>query len=75
MFFGYQELLVIAIILGLFGFWIWMLVDCVKHERDGDNRIIWVVIIAVLGFPAALVYLFARKLRRRNAGPPILPSA
>ena len=66
--FGGPELLVI--LFGLFGllstiFWIWMLVDCItKEPAEGNERIIWVVVIALVGPLGALIYLLARRPQR-----------
>lgn len=51
-------------------FWIWMLVDCAKHEpRKGNDRIVWVLVIALTHFVGALIYFFARRPDRiREAG-------
>ena len=53
--------------IGLFGtiFWIWMLIDCAKNEpREGNDRILWVLIIALTHFVGALIYYFARRPER-----------
>lgn len=50
--------------LGTF-FWIWMLIDCARYEpRDGNDRIVWVVIIALTHLVGALIYYFARRPER-----------
>ena len=49
------------------GFWIWMLIDCIKNEPDeGNDKVTWVVVIALLGFLGALIYLFARRPTRKS---------
>jgi hypothetical protein len=70
---GVSELFVLAILLAGLAFPIWMIVDCVRNERDHDNRLMWIVIIFLTGIFGALVYLFARKLHhgRASAPPPI----
>jgi membrane protein DedA with SNARE-associated domain len=46
-------------------FWIWILIDVVKYETDDENhRLIWVIIVAVVGPIGALVYLFVRRPKR-----------
>lgn len=46
-------------------FWIWMLIDCAKNEpREGNDRILWVLIIALTHFVGALIYYFARRPER-----------
>jgi hypothetical protein len=44
----------------LTAFWIWMLVDCIKNERLGDNeRIVWVLVVVFTHWLGALIYFFA----------------
>lgn len=43
-------------------FWIWMLIDCAKNEpREGNDRIVWVLIIALTHVLGAAIYYFARR--------------
>jgi hypothetical protein len=52
---------------GLFGtaFWIWMLIDCARNEpRKGNDRIVWILIIALTHLLGALIYFFARRPER-----------
>lgn len=47
-------------------FWIWMLIDCTSKERsDGNDKLVWVIIIAVTHVIGAVVYFFVRRPRRR----------
>jgi cytochrome bd-type quinol oxidase subunit 2 len=55
------ELIVILLIFALSGVWLWMLIDCIRHEPD---KAVWLVVIILLGILGALVYLFARRMRR-----------
>lgn len=46
-------------------FWIWMLIDCAKNEpRNGNDRIVWVLVIALTHLLGALIYYFARRPER-----------
>lgn len=46
-------------------FWIWMLIDCVTKETDeGNNRLIWVLVIVLAHLIGALIYYFVRKQKR-----------
>jgi len=46
-------------------FWIWMLVDCAKNEpREGNDRIVWVIVIALTHLLGATIYYFARRPER-----------
>lgn len=61
---GGWEILLILCILGVglvfSAFWIWMLVDCVRNPRLTDNqRIVWVIVIALTHCLGALIYLLA----------------
>ena len=50
------------------GFWIWMLVDCVKFETsEGNTRAIWSIVIAVTHVIGALIYFFFRKVPRASS--------
>lgn len=45
--------------LAIFGFWLWMLVDCCTKTFPGENdKIIWVLVIVLAGGIEALVYFF-----------------
>lgn len=42
-----------------FAFWIWMLVDCVRSER---NRLTWLWLMVIFPFPCTLIYFIVHKL-------------
>ncbi len=67
---GYPELVVIALIgllLLALPFWIWMLVDCISNEpADGNDRMTWVIVIALTGAIGAFIYLIARRPTRKR---------
>lgn len=45
--------------------WIWTLIDCIRNESDqGNERIIWVVVIAAAHLIGAMIYLVVRRPRR-----------
>ncbi len=55
----------LAIGLVVLAFWIWMLVDCIKNEpSEGNDKVVWVLVIALAGWLGALIYLFARRPAR-----------
>jgi len=67
---GHWEILVIFAVLvpGLLGtvLWIWMLVECAtKEANEGNEKLVWIVIIALTHWIGALIYLFIRRPRRR----------
>ena len=48
-------------------FWIWMLVDCLtKEPSEGNDKLIWVLVIVLLSWVGALIYLFVRRPQRIN---------
>lgn len=55
-----------AFVVGMFGFWIWMLIDCATREAEGTNKITWILILIFVQPPilGAVIYLLARKLPR-----------
>jgi ABC-type Mn2+/Zn2+ transport system permease subunit len=56
---GYPEMVVIALIIGIFGLWLWSLIHCIQNKSLTDtNRIIGIVLIVVLGLVGSLIYLF-----------------
>lgn len=45
--------------------WIWTLIDCINNETDeGNERVIWVVVIAAAQLIGALIYLIVRRPKR-----------
>lgn len=45
--------------------WIWTLIDCINNESDqGNERIVWVVVIAAAQLIGALIYLIVRRPKR-----------
>ncbi len=69
---GIQELIVIFMILLIWVATIWGIVHCVRNKRLSDtNRVIGIVVIAVLGPLGILIYLFLprEKSPPSNPGP------
>ncbi len=50
----------------LLAFWVWMIVDVARNEKDNDLAI-WILVVILLGFIGAIVYYFARKRPRTKA--------
>jgi hypothetical protein len=54
--------------LALLTFWIWMLVDCLKHEsKEGNDRLVWALVIVFTELLGAILYYFMRYKRRQPA--------
>ena len=50
---------------GAFVLWIWTLLDCIKNEpSEGNDKVVWVVVIAVMNWIGALIYLIVRRPQR-----------
>jgi hypothetical protein len=48
-----------------FCFWLWMLIECAtKESNQGNDRLVWVVIIVFTSIVGALVYCFVRRPQR-----------
>jgi hypothetical protein len=48
-------------------FWIWMLVDCAtKEPSEGNDKIIWILIIIFTHWIGALIYLIVRRPERQR---------
>ena len=59
-------LMFLIIVLGGFVLWIWTLIDCINNGSDeGNERIIWVVVIAAAQLIGALIYLIFRRPKRK----------
>src|SRR5688572_21926547 len=59
---------------GLVGFWIWMAVDCLAYEHDGNLRTVWLLVLLFGGWPGALFYFFLRRRQRlQMAATSLLP--
>ena len=57
---------------GLFGigalaFWIWMIVEVATKEPTEDkDRLMWLLIVVLVGWIGALIYFFARRPQRKK---------
>ena len=63
---GMVTLFLIPLGVALFAFWIWMLVDCIKNENlSGNEKVAWVLVIALTHLLGAIIYFFAGRTRRK----------
>lgn len=43
-------------------FWVWMLIDCLtKEPSEGNDKLIWGLVIFLGSLPGALIYYFFRR--------------
>ncbi|MDD5705519.1 MAG: PLD nuclease N-terminal domain-containing protein [Kiritimatiellae bacterium] len=57
----------VVLVLGVGGtiLWIWMLVDCATKEKsEGNDKLIWILVIVLAHWIGALVYLLVRRPKR-----------
>lgn len=60
-------LLAYVFFIGIFVFWIWMLVDCAtKEPNQGNDKIVWVLIIVLTFIIGALLYYIVRRPKRKE---------
>ena len=61
----FLPLLFLLVGIGCTIFWIWMIVDCAtKENSDGNDKLIWILVIVLAGWIGALIYLLARRPKR-----------
>ncbi|MBX7257879.1 MAG: PLD nuclease N-terminal domain-containing protein [Candidatus Hydrogenedentes bacterium] len=47
--------------------WIWMLIDCAMNEpSSGNDKIVWIIVIALTHWIGALIYFIVRRPVRRE---------
>ena len=45
--------------------WIWMLIDCItKEPSEGNDKLIWILVIVFTGVIGAAIYYFVRRPER-----------
>lgn len=54
---GGFEIIMLLIFLGLFIVWLGSLVDVLKSEFEGNNKIVWVLVVILLNLIGAILYL------------------
>ena len=65
-FLGLACVLTLVGILGTI-FWIWMIIDCATHEpSEGNDKVLWLLIIVLTHLVGALIYYFVRRPQRRS---------
>ncbi len=46
--------------------WVWMLIDCATNEpAEGNEKIVWILVIVFTHVIGALIYLLVRRPERR----------
>jgi hypothetical protein len=55
------------LLLGITGtvFWIWMIIECAtKEPNQGNEKIVWILVIVFTHWIGALIYFFVRRPQR-----------
>ena len=78
--FGGLEILLLLVLvpisLAMMAFWIWMLVHAIQNKGLTDTeKIVWVLVIALLHFLGAAVYFFAGRPKAKTPRPVTAASA
>ena len=46
-------------------FWVWLLIDCLtKEPSEGNDKLIWVLVLVFANWIGALIYYFVRRPER-----------
>ena len=65
---GFQELIVLFILILPTIFWIWAIIDLVKSDFQNDtNKIIWAMVIIFVPFIGAILYLTVGRKQKKTA--------
>ena len=60
-------LFIVPVVLLAFAFWVWMLVDCAtKESSQGNDKIIWILVIIFTHWLGALIYYLVRRPERKR---------
>jgi len=58
-------LLIVVLAIGGTVLWIWMIVDCATKEKaEGNEKLVWILVIVLTHWVGALIYLLARRPKR-----------
>ncbi len=61
---SFASLFILAALM-VFVFWVWMLIDCATNEpSEGNDKVIWILVIVLTNGVGALIYFFARRPTR-----------
>lgn len=56
---------ILPVFVALAVLWIWALIDAITHEPSlGNDKLIWILVVVLLGWVGALIYYFVRRPER-----------
>jgi hypothetical protein len=53
----------------LIGMWIYALIDVLRRDFDGNDKIVWILVVVLCNWIGALIYLFVGRPRGRLPQP------
>jgi hypothetical protein len=54
-------LFMFLLIIGGMVFWIFMLIDCARRPMRDNDRVVWILVLALTSYLGAIIYYFAVK--------------
>ncbi|MCX6707959.1 MAG: PLDc N-terminal domain-containing protein [Candidatus Woesearchaeota archaeon] len=61
-------LMMIALAIAAFVFWIMMLIDCIKRDfKDSNEKVIWILLMIFLHIFASILYYFIVKAKDKKS--------
>lgn len=57
-------ILFFVIMLAMLAVWIYAIVDIARAEFEGDNKMIWLLIVILVGFIGALIYFMVGRSKK-----------
>ena len=66
-FVGIWQIVLILIGLSFFGLWIYALVDVLNSEFKGSNKLIWILVVLLLGILGVLLYLIIGRKQKTKS--------
>ncbi|MBD3375349.1 hypothetical protein GF406_09965 [candidate division KSB1 bacterium] len=60
-------IMLIFFVFGVMGtvLWIWALVDCIKNVKNPNDRLMWIILIALTHFIGAILYFVLQRPKNR----------
>ena len=47
-----------------FGFWLWMLIDCIQRKLSDNDKTLWILILLFGNLIGAIIYFFMVKQKK-----------
>lgn len=60
-------IMLIFLVFGVLGtvLWIWVLVDCIKNVKNPNDRLMWIILIALTHLIGAILYAVLQRPKNR----------